>query len=503
MKRFVKSLIAITLCLLLISGNTITVFAHSGRTDSSGGHRDNKNRSGLGSYHYHCGGYPAHLHSGGHCPYTDVFPSAVIFSIEKYTLRKGEKIAFSAEVYPSNACDTSVDISCRDTGVIRISGNTITAVGYGTATIYAESFNECVTAVTITVQEIKPAWVTVTSSVDDGTPVYIGDSIACSAAITPENVDNPSISWSSSDNNIATVDKKGNVKTFSEGFVTITATASNGVAGYKYIQVLEKRVESVALSEEKLDLLLQDKHKVTATVTPADATFPEVTWTTSDSAVVEVDEAGSIVAVGCGNATITATAKSGVTSSLEVLVTEVVAESIEISSVNNFFVNEPARVEAVFYPANTTIQDTEWTSSDPQIASIDANGNVTCNSAGKVIFTATQKDVVASKEFEVNIKPVERIEIQGSSKKENRLPVGKLMSLSASVYPLDATYPEVTWSSSDEEIATVNENGVVTAISKGNVLIVASTKDGFVQEYEMSVSHTVQSFFRNLFGKEH
>lgn len=50
--------------------NTITVEAHSGRTDSSGGHRDNKNKSGLGSYHYHCGGYPAHLHKNGICPYS-------------------------------------------------------------------------------------------------------------------------------------------------------------------------------------------------------------------------------------------------------------------------------------------------------------------------------------------------------------------------------------------------------------------------------------------------
>lgn len=47
----------------------ITAQAHSGRTDSSGGHKDNKNKSGLGSYHYHCGGYSPHLHSGGVCPY--------------------------------------------------------------------------------------------------------------------------------------------------------------------------------------------------------------------------------------------------------------------------------------------------------------------------------------------------------------------------------------------------------------------------------------------------
>ena len=48
---------------------SIVAEAHSGRTDASGGHRDNKNKSGLGSYHYHCGGHPAHLHENGVCPY--------------------------------------------------------------------------------------------------------------------------------------------------------------------------------------------------------------------------------------------------------------------------------------------------------------------------------------------------------------------------------------------------------------------------------------------------
>ena len=50
--------------------HVVTTFAHSGRTDGNGGHRDNRNASGLGPYHYHCGGYPAHLHTGGVCPYS-------------------------------------------------------------------------------------------------------------------------------------------------------------------------------------------------------------------------------------------------------------------------------------------------------------------------------------------------------------------------------------------------------------------------------------------------
>lgn len=56
--------------MLIFSAVPGNVQAHSGRTDASGGHHDNKNVSGLGSYHYHCGGYPAHLHSGGVCPYS-------------------------------------------------------------------------------------------------------------------------------------------------------------------------------------------------------------------------------------------------------------------------------------------------------------------------------------------------------------------------------------------------------------------------------------------------
>ena len=54
----------------LLYGTPLIAEAHSGRTDSSGGHKDNKNASGLGYYHYHCGGYPAHLHTNGVCPYS-------------------------------------------------------------------------------------------------------------------------------------------------------------------------------------------------------------------------------------------------------------------------------------------------------------------------------------------------------------------------------------------------------------------------------------------------
>ena len=58
----------IVILFVIFAGSCVN--AHQGRTDSNGGHRDNKNKSGLGIYHYHCGGYPAHLHTNGECPYS-------------------------------------------------------------------------------------------------------------------------------------------------------------------------------------------------------------------------------------------------------------------------------------------------------------------------------------------------------------------------------------------------------------------------------------------------
>lgn len=78
MKRMTHTLLAVTLAGIISfapaasvvnPSPAVTVSAHSGRTDSNGGHRDNQNASGLGSYHYHCGGHPAHLHENGVCPY--------------------------------------------------------------------------------------------------------------------------------------------------------------------------------------------------------------------------------------------------------------------------------------------------------------------------------------------------------------------------------------------------------------------------------------------------
>lgn len=66
-----KKIISITTLCLVLCALSLPAYGHSGRTDSSGGHRDNNNVSGLGYYHFHCNGSPAHLHDKGYCPYKE------------------------------------------------------------------------------------------------------------------------------------------------------------------------------------------------------------------------------------------------------------------------------------------------------------------------------------------------------------------------------------------------------------------------------------------------
>lgn len=485
MNTKIKRFLTIVFALLLAVASATTAFAHSGRTDSSGGHRDNKNKSGLGSYHYHCGGYPAHLHSGGYCPYRDVFPSSVKITAGKTTLGIGETTSIEGSVYPSNACNTNITWSCSDSSVISMSNGVITAKNYGTATITAESFNGKKNTIKITVKEITADKVVV-SGLPDSNGHYIGDTFVLASQIVPENVDDPSIVWSSSNDEIATVSNSGSVQLLSAGKVEIRATASNGVSGKVGITVKEKYVETVDIAEDEIDALLGDEIPVVAVVSPSDATYPKLVWTSEDPAVASVSDDGKISALACGETVITATSTNGIHDSVAVRISEIKASSLEIDGPDSILLGETATLSGIFVPANTTDQRIEWSVNNPSVASVSDEGVLTTKNAGTATITATQKDVSAVYTIEVLPIDVEEIiitaSVKGTINKEDTI------ELYAEVLPQNATYPEITWSVSNPEIASIDENGVLTALKGGTVTVIATSADGFSSEYEVRVS---------------
>lgn len=487
MKSKIRSLFAAFVVILMTINIPLTAFAHGGRTDSSGGHKDNKNKSGLGSYHYHCGGYPAHLHDGGYCPYTDVFPSSVRVKAEKTTLGIGEKVSIEGSVYPENSVNTSVTWACSDDSVIKLTDGMIEAVGYGTAVITVTSFNGKVGTVTITVKEIVANSVTVSAPDLVSGEVYIGDGFQLNATTVPEKVDNPTITWRSSDENIAKVSTTGLVTPLTAGTAIITAEASNGVSGKYEVTIKEKAVESVVIENgEKVDLLLSDSVALLGVVLPEDASFPEITWSTSDSSVATVSEEGVVTAVGCGSATITATVSSGLFDDTEVEVTEIVAERIDVQGESSIYIGAETDLVAVFSPVDTTVQNVEWISSDASVASIDENGHVSAHGVGAVTITALGKDV--STDYSLVVEPIAVEYIEISSTAGDDFKAGETAAFSARVYPENATYPEITWSTSNPKIATINSDGILTAEKAGTVIVTAQSTDGCIKEYELSVS---------------
>ena len=104
-KNAKKEIIVGSLLLIICLTFVFTAFAHKGRTDSNGGHRDNDNSSGLGSYHFHCGGYPAHLHTNGVCPYTSRSSS----SSSSYSTSKSNSSSSSYSVGYDKGYDEGYD----------------------------------------------------------------------------------------------------------------------------------------------------------------------------------------------------------------------------------------------------------------------------------------------------------------------------------------------------------------------------------------------------------
>lgn len=423
--------------------------------------------------------------NGGIITMQDMRDLAVSARTDCYHVVDAADDAALGRFYPSNACNTNITWSCSDSSVISMSNGVITAKNYGTATITAESFNGKKNSIKITVKEITADKVVV-SGLPDLNDHYIGDAFVLASQIVPENVDDPSIVWSSSNDEIATVSSSGSVQLLSAGKVEIRATASNGVSGKVGITVKEKYVETVDIAEDEIDALLGDEIPVAAVVSPSDATYPELVWASEDPAVASVSDDGKISALACGETVITATSTNGIHDSVTVRISEIKASSLEIDGPDSILLGETATLSGVFVPANTTDQRIEWSVNNPSVASVSDEGVLTTKNAGTATITATQKDVSAVYTIEVLPIDVEEIIITASAK--GAINKEDTIELYAEVLPQNATYPEITWSVSNPEIASIDENGVLTALKGGTVTVIATSADGFSSEYEVRVS---------------
>lgn len=215
-----------------------------------------------------------------------------------------------------------------------------------------------------------------------------------------------------------------------------------------------------------------------ATAETAADSKTEVEWSSSDESVATVDETGSVTAVAAGEATITATVKDTELSAACTVMVKVTANELTVPDVLEIKLNDTDSgvLNAVYTPDDATNVSVRYVSDDEAIATVDEAGKVTAHTPSECDITSTLLQdgaEIAVKTTHVNaFYAVESITFD---KTEGILNVGNTVTITATVAPEEATNPAVTWSSSDESVATVDETGKITAVATGNATITATS----------------------------
>ena len=299
--------------------------------------------------------------------------------------------------------------------------------------------------------------------------VLIGQTVHLSATVLPEATTDKTIRWSSSDDSVAMVDE-GTVTAHKVGQATIKATCGNKEASC-VVNVLPIVVEEISFNKTSVSLKAGETVTLTATVKPDDATDKTVTWSTSDATVATVSN-GVVTAKKVGTATITAKAgDKSATCEITVVATPVTSVTLNKTSAS-VKAGETVTLTATVKPDDATDKTVTWSTSDATVATV-SNGVVTAKKVGTATITAKAGDKSATCEITVVSTPVTAVTLNKTSVS---LKAGETVTLTATVKPDDATDKTVTWGSSDESVAKV-ENGIVTAIGKGLSTITAKAGD--------------------------
>lgn len=311
----------------------------------------------------------------------------------------------------------------------------------------------------------------------ENSSLIVGQTLSLTAYIAPTETSNKSVKWESNNTSCATVSPTGLVTALSTGTATISATTKDGTAkSASCVVVVTNPVISLTLDKTVAEMKVGQHITITATCVPSNADNTNVTWRSSNEDVVSVDN-GIVTAKKLGNATITASSVNGLEAkcSINVVPTPVTSLSINKTSIN-LAKGDNYELVCTVFPDNATNKEIVWKSNDSSVAVVD-NGIVTAVSTGSTSIVATSK---SNSNLSVSCRvivttPVIALNLDYEAMD---LYVEDNVQLRATCSPKDADNKMLTWSSNNEDVATVSSNGYVSTKNEGKALITATTTDG-------------------------
>lgn len=342
--------------------------------------------------------------------------------------------------------------------------------------------------------------------------LYCGDTMQLTASVMSNgrSSDNKSeVIWSTSNQEIATVANDGTITAITSGNVTIKAELNKNRAVYAEAELeIVEHVKAVTIENDSMVIYAGaafEELQLEYTISPENAYCKEVIIESSDEGVVTVDENGNVNAIASGVATIMITPVDATHSNVatcEVTVKQGVEQIVLSEHTIDAYLEDEIVLTANVFPDNADNRSVQWKSADESVATVTQDGNVTLRSHGQTLIACMAQD--GSAVFDTCIltvvNPVESIELSGQS---IMLLAGadsnaNKKQLSYTIIPKDATYQSVVWSSSDESIAVVDANGVVTGLQSGKTTVTARTSDPQLSEIiaatcEVTVGNAVES----------
>jgi len=304
------------------------------------------------------------------------------------------------------------------------------------------------------------------------------------ATLFPEDATDKSLTWTTSDTSIAKVDALGNVSTLNKtGKVKIIATSNDEIAKLSNVQgICEIEVKipvtSISLDKSSLNLSIPNTSKLTATVSPNNATYKNVTWNSLSPDIASVDSTGCVTAIKAGTAVITATSEDDTTKTVSCTVTvkRAVTELKLDKAFMNLKVSDTSTLSATVNPVDATNKDISWSSTDNKIVTVDSTGNIKAIAAGTATIKATSKD--NNDIFAVCVITVKN-PVSGISLKDTTMELYPYQksTLNVSILPADATNKAINWTSSNNDVVTIDTAGNIEALAPGTATITVTSQD--------------------------
>ena len=400
---------------------------------------------------------------------------------------KGTQVQLNATVTPANTTDKTLTWTSSNTNIAEVNNGLVSLKGTGEAVITVKCGDQTAQC-NITVLAPLPESVALNPS---SVTLEPNGTVTLSVVYTPSDAVTSSLTWKSDNTKVATVNDKGVVSAVAAGETIISVTTKEGKSATATVTVKNPVIEvtGVTITPASGEVFVGSTINFTASVTPDNASDKNITWKSSDVTIATVDTKGTVTGVAAGKVTITASSINGKSSSAEVNVKNVECTAITLNY-KEFTgrINESLQLKAVISPDNTTVKTVTWSSMDSNIASVDQNGLVNFKNIGETSISAKCGSQTASCTVTVLPPVAESVSL---SPLTAIIEPGQELQMSVALQPANAVTASLTWESSDEKVATVSDNGLVSAFATGETQITVTTAEGKTATSFITVTNTI------------